>query len=177
MREYDLLAPGIARRGGIWAVLGNDTGSFTLALCKLVGVEAELYVIDKKSRALEKQRRELAKGAPAARVHWVCADYAQAMDLPPLDGMVLVNALHDVKLERQEELLRHLRGYLKPDGGRLILVDREVRTASLRVKYPVNYESFEYLAGTAGFVDLRRLAVLPVGLVREMYSALGMRAG
>lgn len=176
-KEHDLLAPGIERRGGVWAICGADVEPFALALFKLLGPEAEFYVLDKKKGALEKLRRALTKGAPAARITWMCVDYTQAMELPPLDGLVLVNGLHSVRLERQEEVLHHLRGYLKPDGGRLILVDREERSASLRVRYPVNYESFEYLASAAGFVDVRRLAMQPVGLVREMYSGLGVRAG
>jgi SAM-dependent methyltransferase len=175
--EHDLLAPGIPRPGGVWADIGSDAGYFTLALFKIVGPGAEIYSVDKSPHALEKQRRMLAKLAPTARIRYVQADLTQPMALPPLDGMVMVNVLHEIKLERQEGVLRHLREYLKPDGGRLILVDREVRTASLRVPYPVTYESFEYLAGAAGFADVRRIAVLPVGLFREMYSALGLRAG
>ena len=176
-REHDLLAPGIPRPGGVWADIGSDAGYFTLALFKIVGPGAEIYSVDKSQHALEKQQRMLTKLAPAARIRYVRADLTQPMALPPLDGMVMVNVLHEIKLERQEEVLRHLRGFLKPDGGQLILVDREARTGSLRVPYPVNYESFEYLAGAAGFVDVRRIAVLPVGLLREMYSALAVRAG
>lgn len=175
--EHDLLAPGILRPGGIWAIIGSDVENFTLALSRIAGSDAEIYVVDKNQRMLEKQQRKLAKLAPTARIRYLRADYAQQMDLPPLDGMVVVNVLHEVKLERQEQVLRHLREFLKPEGGRFILVDREARTGSLRVPYPVNYESFEYLAGVAGFVDVRRIAVVPVGLTREMYSALGVRTG
>ena len=175
--EHDLLAPGIPRPGGTWAIIGAESSDFTLALLRLIGLAAELYVVDKSEKALEKQRHELEKRFPAAHIHYVRAEYAQQMNLPPLDGMVMVNLLHEVKLERQEQVLRHLRDFLKPEGGRLILVDHEVRAASLKVRYPIDYDSFEYLAGVAGFVDMRRIAVLPVGLNREMYSALGVRAG
>ena len=175
--EHDLLAPGIPRPGGLWAIIGAEAGDFTLALLRLIGSTAELYVVDKSERALGKLRRDLEKRAPAAHLHYVRADFAQPMDLPPLDGMVMVNLLHEVKLERQEQALRHLRGFLKPEGGRLILIDFDIRAASFKVRYPINYESFEYLAGVAGFADVRRIAVLPVGLTREMYSALGVRAG
>lgn len=174
--EHDLLAPGIPRPGGSWAVIGSDTESYTLALSGIVGPDAELYIVDKSRRALEKQQRDVAKRSPTARIHCVQADYMQSMDLPPLDGLILVNVLHEVKLERQEAVVRHLRGFLKPDGGRFILVEHEVRKGSFRVRYPVNYESFEYLAGVAGLVDLRRTALVPVGLDREIYSALGVRS-
>ncbi|HLZ20600.1 MAG TPA: class I SAM-dependent methyltransferase [Ktedonobacterales bacterium] len=173
--EHDLLAPGILRPGGIWTIIGSDTGEFAVALSKLVGPDAEIYVVEKSERALEKVRRDLARRAPAIHIHCVRADYMQPVDLPPLDGMVVVNVLHQVKLERQQGVLRHLREFLKPHGGRLILVDHEVRKGSLRVRYPVNYESFEYLAGVAGFVEMRRIAALPVGLSREIYAALAVR--
>lgn len=176
-RERDLVAPGIERPGGIWADIGSGVGYFTLALCQIVGSTAEIYSVDKNARALEKQRRGLGKLVPDARIHYVLADFTQSLDLPQLDGMVMANALHDVKLERQEATLRHLYGYLKPAVGRLIFVEHEARAGSPWVPYPVNYESFEYLAGQAGFVDVRRIAVLPAGMLREMYSALAMRGG
>lgn len=174
--EYDLLAPGISRPGGTWAIIGSEARDFTLALLSIIGVSAELYVVDKSERALEKLRRELETRLPAARIHYVRAEFTQQLDLPPLDGMVVAHVLHEVKLERQEQVLRHLRDFIKPDGGRLILVDYDVRGASLKVRYPIDYDSFEYLAGVAGFVDVRRIAAVPVGLTREMYSGLGVRA-
>ncbi|HLJ80324.1 MAG TPA: class I SAM-dependent methyltransferase [Ktedonobacterales bacterium] len=176
-QEHDLLAPGIPRPGGVWAVISSDAGAFTLALYGIVGPSAELYVVDKSERALGKQRRELARRAPTAHIHYVRADFTQPWELPPLDGIVLANMLHGVKLERQQEVLRHMHDALKPEEGRFILVDHEASKGSWRVPYPINYESFEYLAGVAGFADVRRLALLPVSLTREIYSALCMRAG
>lgn len=176
-QEHDLLAPGIPRPGGVWAVISSDEGAFTLALYGIVGPSAELYVVDKSERTLGKQRRELARRAPTAHIHYVRADFTQPLELPPLDGIVLANVLHGVKLERQQEVLRHMHDALKPEEGRFILVDHEASKGSWRVPYPINYESFEYLAGVAGFVDVRRLALLPVSLTREIYSALCMRAG
>lgn len=176
-RERDLLTSGIPRSGGIWADVGSGVGYFTLALWRIIGSgpDAEIYSVDRSARALERQRRGLGRLAPEARVRYVRGDFTQPLELPPLDGMVMANALHEVKLGRQEAVLRHLRGYLKPETGRFILVEYEVRMGSPWVPYPVNYESFEYLAGMAGFVDVRRIAMLPAGFLREMYAALAMR--
>lgn len=178
-REHDLLMPGIPRPGGIWADIGSGVGYFTLALWQIIGSgpDAEIYSVEKRARALKQQQRGLGRLAPEARVHYVRADFTQPLNLPPLDGMVMASALHEVKLEHQAAVLRHLRGYLKPETGRFILVEYEVRMGSPWVPYPVNYESFEYLAGMAGFVDVRRIAMLPAAFLREMYAAFAMRGG
>lgn len=174
-RERELLAPGISRPGGIWADIGSGIGYFTLALCQLLGPEAEIYSIDKNQRALEKQKRGLGKLAPEARVRYITADFTQPLDLPPLDGIVMANALHYVRLELQERVLAGIASHLKPDGV-FILVEYDVRFGNPWVPYPVNYQSFEYLASEAKLRDVRRIAALPSGFLREMYSALGIRS-
>lgn len=174
-RERELLAPGITRPGGVWADVGSGIGYFTLALCQLLGPEAEIYSIDRNTRALEKQKRGLGKLAPEAKVHYVAADFTQPLDLPPLDGVVMANALHYVRLERQGPVLAGIASHLKPDGV-FILVEYEARFGNPWVPYPVNYSSFEYLASEAGLRDVRRIAALPSSFMREMYSALGVRS-
>lgn len=173
-RERDLLAPGIPRPGGVWADIGSGIGYFTLALCQLLGPDAEIYSIDKNQRALEKQKRGLEKLVPEARVHYIKADFTQPLDLPPLDGIVMANALHYVRLEQQERVLAGIASRLKPDGV-FILVEYEIRFGNPWVPYPVNYQSFEYLASEAKLRDVRRIAALPSSFMREMYSALGIR--
>ncbi len=174
-RERELLAPGITRPGGVWADVGSGIGYFTLALCQLLGPSAEIFSLDKNSRALEKQKRGLGKLVPEAHVHYIATDFTQRLDLPPLDGIVMANALHYVRLEQQERVLAAIASHLKPEGV-FILVEYEVRFGNPWVPYPVNYSSFEYLASEAGLRDVRRIAAMPSSFMREMYSALGVRS-
>jgi ubiquinone/menaquinone biosynthesis C-methylase UbiE len=171
-KERDLIKPGILRPGGTWADIGSGIGYFTLPLCDLLGPTAEIYSVDRDGRALERQERALTKLCPQGHVHYLRADFTQPLTLPPLDGMVMANALHFVKLERQEEVLRQLCTYLKP-GGTFIIVEYEARSGNPWVPYPVNYESFEYLAEAAGLRDVRRIAAVPSSFLREMYAAQG----
>lgn len=174
-RERELLAPGITRPGGVWADIGSGIGYFTLALCQLLGPEAEIFSLDKNPRSLEKQKRGLGKLVPDARIHYIVADFMQRLELPPLDGVVMANALHYVRLEQQEQVLAGIASHLKPDGV-FILVEYEARFGNPWVPYPVNYSSFEYLASEAGLRDVRRIAALPSSFMREMYSALAIRS-
>lgn len=174
-RERELLAPGITRPGGVWADVGSGIGYFTLALCQLLGPDADIYSIDKNARALERQKRGLGKLAHGAHVHYLVADFTERLDLPPLDGVVMANALHYVRLEWQERVLAGIASHLKP-GGVFIFVEYDVRFGNPWVPYPVNYSSFEYLASEAGLRDVRRIAAMPSSFMREMYSALGVRS-
>ena len=174
-RERELLAPGITRPGGIWADVGSGVGYFTLALCQLLGPGAEIYSIDKNARAIEKQKRGLGKLAPNAHIHYVVADFTQRLEVPPLDGIVMANALHYVRMERQAPVLAAIAAHLKPEGV-FIFVEYEARFGNPWVPYPVNYSSFEYLASEAGLHDVRRIAALPSSFMREMYSALAVRS-
>jgi ubiquinone/menaquinone biosynthesis C-methylase UbiE len=173
--EYDLIWPGIPHPGGRWADLGSGAGAFTLALRAALGPQGEIYSLDRDGKALGRQRRAFASAYPNAKVQFLQGDFTKPMNLPSLDGIVLANALHYVPFQEQEEVLRHLTGYLRLDGGRLIIVEPEARSGGFRVRYPVDFDSFKYLAAAAGLREIRRLAAVPWRLGREIYSALGVR--
>ena len=174
-KEHDLIAPGIARPGGVWADIGSGIGYFTLPLCQILGPAGEIFSIDKDGKSLARQQRGLAELCPDARIHYIQADFTGALDLPPLDGIVMANALHFVRMQDQSAVLTRLCSHLRPDGGRFIIVEYEARSGNPWVPYPVNYGSFQYLAGVAGLADVRRIAAIPSSFLREMYSAIGVR--
>lgn len=175
-KEHDLIRPGIPQPGGCWADIGSGTGIFTATLYEVLGEGAVIYSVERNQHTLEKQRRALSARYPHAQIHYRNADFTQPLDLPPLDGIVMANALHYVPLEHQEAALKHLCTYLKPGHGKFIIVEYESRRGNLWVPHPVNYASFEYLAGAAGLSDIRRLAAIPSSFLNEMYSAMGVRA-
>jgi len=106
---------------------------------------------------------------PQANVHYLSADFTRPLNLPPLDGIVIANALHYVR--HKEPVLEMLRAYLKP-GGRLILVEYNADRGNPWVPHPLSYPTWEALAARCGFASTRLLARVPSRFLNEIYSAL-----
>src|SRR5205085_11009614 len=112
--HVNLLRGGVQPPAGLWADFGSGTGAFTLALAELLGEGAHIISIDKDAAALRDQERALRSHFPHVHVEYRGADFTAPLDLPPLDGIVMANALH---YQRDKQLLvRSLKGYLQPDG-------------------------------------------------------------
>jgi SAM-dependent methyltransferase len=101
------------------------------------------------------------------------ADLSQRQPLPPLDGVVMANALHYQR--KKEPVLELVQSYLKP-GGRLILVEYNADSGNPWVPYPLSYSTWEALASKMGFLNTRMLAKVPSRFLREMYSAVSFKA-
>jgi ubiquinone/menaquinone biosynthesis C-methylase UbiE len=174
-KERDLIAPGIAGRGGVWADLGSGTGIFTLELRELLGPQCTIYSIDRNGHDLDRQRRAFAERFPGSDVHYLRADFTKPLDLPQLDGIVIANALHYVHFKDQAAVLDRLCGYLRWPGGRFIIVEYNATSGNPWVPYPIDIEAFKLLASQVGLTDPVVLAVIPSRFLREMYSALAIR--
>jgi ubiquinone/menaquinone biosynthesis C-methylase UbiE len=166
-----LLRGGILAPGGVWADLGSGAGAFTLALAELIGAAGEIYSVDKDSRALREQEQSMRARFPAVKVHYLTGDFTRPLNLPPLDGIVMANALHF--LREKDPTLQFIRRTLKPQG-RLIVVEYNVDRGNLWVPYPFSYRTWEKLAQANGFRETRLLATQPSRFLGEMYSALSM---
>ncbi len=165
-----LLAAGILSRGGVWADLGSGRGAFTLALAELIGPTGVIYSIDRDQGALEEQARKMHAQFPVSVVEYVRADFTHPLVLPPLDGIVIANALHFVPSNQQEAVVRSFKGYLGP-GGKLLLVEYNLESGNPWVPYPLSYHAWEELARRVGFGHTRLLARRPSRFLREIYSA------
>lgn len=176
-KERDLIQAGITQPGGVWADIGSGTGIFTLVLRELVGPKAEIYSVDKNAGSLDKQRKAFKERFPETRVTYMEADFTKSLDLPPLDGVIMANALHFIPFGQQEQTLSQICSYLKPDSSRFILVEYETNHGRPWIPYPVEYDAFLNLADAAGLVEVRRIALSPGFLSPDMYAALGERRG
>ncbi|HEX9414464.1 MAG TPA: class I SAM-dependent methyltransferase [Ktedonobacterales bacterium] len=174
-KERDLISPGIVAPGGVWADFGSGTGIFTRELYGLLGPTCELYSIDRNARDLEQQRRSFAQAFPTANVHFLHANFTQPMQLPPLDGIVMANALHYVPYAQQPDVLTSIVGYLRRPGGRLILVEYNAEVGNPWVPYPISSEAFTRLAAKVGLAVPAVLHTVPSRFLREMYAALALR--
>lgn len=166
--HVNLLRGGIPGPGGVWADLGSGGGAFTLALADLIGPGGEIYSVDRDGGALRWQERTMQVSFPAVTMHYVAADFCQPLDLPPLDGIVMANALH---FQRSKAgVLKLVRGYLVP-GGLFILVEYNTDRGNPWVPYPLSYGTWEKMAAGVGFADTRLLVSRPSHFLGEIYAA------
>ena len=166
-----LLKKGVPTPGGIWGEFGSGRGAFTQALAELIGPEGEIYSVDRDQSALRSQVKAVERrlGDRSPKMHYQRADYTKHLDLPPLDGVLMANALH---FQRDKAaVLKLIRGYLRL-GGRLMVVEYNVDRGNTWVPYPISYNSWEALALENGFERTRFLAARPSRFLGEIYSAL-----
>ena len=165
-----LLADGVAS-GGTWADLGAGTGAFTLALAELVGSDGEVIAVDRDRGALRQLERRVRPGGAAVRA--LAADFTRAIELPPLDGIVMANSLHFV--EEKTPVLALVHRMLK-SSGRLLLVEYDADKGNHWVPHPLSFETWRALADMSGFSATRRLASVPSRFLGRIYCAVSVRA-
>jgi ubiquinone/menaquinone biosynthesis C-methylase UbiE len=142
-----LIRNGVPDPGGTWADLGAGTGNFTWALRDLLGPDATIYAVDRDARAIAAQRARAAQAPPGAAVSPLQADFIHPLRLPPLDGVLMANALHFVR--DQTALLTQIVGYLRR-GGRLLVVEYEAHNTLRWVPFPVPFSHLKALTAASG---------------------------
>lgn len=105
---------------------------------------------------------------PDVLVHYLNTDFTHQLTLPPLDGLVMANALHFFR--HKEPVVELLKSYLRL-GGRFLLVEYNVDQGNHWVPYPLSYQSWEALAKRCSFDQTRFLASRPSHFLREIYSS------
>jgi SAM-dependent methyltransferase len=154
---------------GVWADLGSGTGAFTLALADLLGPTGRIFSVDRDRGALGQQAASMRARFPDVPVDYLVADFIGPLDLPPLDGIAIANALHFHR--DKPPILARLRSRLR-HGGRLILVEYDVDRGNPWVPHPISYPTWQTIAAQAGFEGTRRLATRPSRFLGQIYSAL-----
>jgi len=170
--HVNLIHAAIPPSGGVWADFGAGAGAFTLALAECMGASGTIYAIDQDEPALRQNQQLVVAQFPNVASHYLVADFNKPIPLPPLDGLVIANALHFYR--RKEPILRQLMSYLKPDG-RFVIVEYNVDHGNQWVPYPFTYTAWEALAAFVGLTDTRRLAARPSRFLHEIYSAVSIK--
>ena len=164
----NLIRAGVTTPGGTWADLGAGSGVFTRALADLVGPAGTVYAVDR-------QQGRAPDGAPPgwADVIQIRADFAGPLELPPLDGLLMANALHFVR--RPARVLTPLVAHLRP-GGTFLLVEYDLTRGSPWIPFPVPLERFRALAPGVGLEGAHELARRPSRYgPREIYAAIATK--
>src|SRR5262249_3215285 len=147
-------------------------GAFTLALAELIGPGSELHAIDRDAGALRELARRVTGRFPGVALQTHPADFTRplAPTLPPLDGLVMANALHYIPANQKAAVVKLIKGNLKP-GGRWLMVEYNVDRGNPWVPHPLSFHTWEALARQCGFEHVRLLATRPSSFLREFYSA------
>jgi ubiquinone/menaquinone biosynthesis C-methylase UbiE len=169
--HVELLRGGVPEPGGTWADLGSGTGAFTLALAELLGPDAVIHAVDRDRGALHDLERAMSARFPAVTLRAVVGDFTDALDLPPLDGIVMANSLHFQR--DREAVARHVVRWLR-SGGRLIVVEYDADTGNPWVPHPFSYRTWVELAGRIGLRDVRPIGRVPSRFLGAIYSAVAV---
>jgi ubiquinone/menaquinone biosynthesis C-methylase UbiE len=136
--HVELIKDGIA--GRVWAELGSGRGAFTLALIELLGSDCRIISIDRDPSALRKQQEQIEVRFPHIEITYLHADFMRPLDLPPLDGVLIANALHFVPYAQQAALLQRVKQFLHP-SGRLVIVEYDADRGNMWVPHPFRYSA------------------------------------
>lgn len=170
--------PGTPPRGSTWADLGAGSGVFTRALASLLGPTGTVYAVDRDRRAVQQLSSHVdtrldASNRFQATTHVRQADFTRPLELDPLDGLLLANALHFVP--QQERVLQRLVGHLKAQG-RLLVVEYETRRPTPWGPFPVPLERLKQLTRAVGLAELREVGRQPSSFGgRELYAAVAVK--
>jgi ubiquinone/menaquinone biosynthesis C-methylase UbiE len=171
--HVNLIHAAIPTPGGVWADFGAGSGAFTLALAECIGASGTIYAVDQDASALRQNQKALLSQFPTVATHYITADFAKPLTLPPLDGLVIANALHFHR--HKEPILRQLISYLKP-GGHFIVVEYNIDHGNQWVPYPFTYTTWTTLAVSVGLINTRQLAARPSRFLHEIYSASSLKS-
>ena len=171
--HVNLLRPANLSPGASYADFGAGSGAFTLALRELLGLSADVYAVDRdRNRLAELERAHRARFGMSDHLHLIPADFTHALQLQPLDGILMANSLHFFR--DKQKVLRHVGSFLKP-GGVFLLVEYNVDRGNPWVPHPLSFETLHELVPRAGFHQPRLLATQPSSFLHEFYSAIAFR--
>lgn len=177
MKDRDaiaLISAAVTKPGGVWADLGAGSGMFTRALATLLGPSGTVYAVDSDPGALRELDRRAVPSAPRAIVRTIIGDFTEPIDLPPLDGVLVANALHYVPYADQPTVVRRIASLLA-DAAPVVVVEYDRRHANQWVPYPITPAALNALARDAGLGAPRILATRPSRYSGTIYSAIVRR--
>ncbi|WP_170110442.1 class I SAM-dependent methyltransferase [Flavilitoribacter nigricans] len=138
---------------GTWADIGAGSGIYTQALDQVLEAGSIIYAADKNPHMLYRLRLENCE----LRIEEL--DFTRPFTLPPLDGIIMANALHYAP--DPEPVLEKIVACLKP-GGRLLMIEYETeRPLQPWIPYPIPFQRFREMAASVGLQEVRQEGQIP----------------
>ena len=169
-----LIGAAVTKVGGVWADLGAGSGVFTRALATLLGPTATVYAVDSNPGSLRELDRIATATAPGASIRTIVGDFTGPLDLPPLDGALIANALHYVPYSDQATVVRGIASLLS-EAAPMVVVEYDRSHVNQWVPYPITPAALTALARDAGFGTPTILATRPSRYSGTIYSAVVRR--
>lgn len=154
----DLSAP------AVWADLGCGSGTFTRALSNILPTGSSIFASDKEPQDLRAVNNKV-------QIHFQKADFEKdVLLLPPLDGILMANALHYVT--DKILLLARLKTHFK-HSGQFLLIEYDTDISNPWVPYPISYLKLRNVLLKAGFLSIEKLEEMPSAYSRaNIYSCI-----
>jgi len=172
----NLIRAAVPPGAATWADLGAGSGTFTRALLTLLGPKGRVVAVDKDASALAELRDAVGETALGARVVPLHHDFRKPHEFPPLDGVLLANALHFVAPDEQAAVLTRLKNSLRPEG-RLVVVDYDGRAANAWVPHPVSQRRLADLFEAIGLAPPFIAGIRPSRYGGTLYAAWSAVSG
>lgn len=171
--HINLIKGGIRQNPGVWADFGSGRGAFTLALAAILHEGSVIHSVDKDGGALRNQQRAMEAQFSKQTVHYHQADFSEKLDLPPLDGLIIANALHFYRPAHRENILKQIITMIK-FGGTLIIVEYDLERALSYVPHPISYAQWEMTAQKLGLSDVQKIGLYRRSSGGTIYAAMGV---
>jgi hypothetical protein len=133
-----------------------------------------VYAVDRDAHALAQIARTQGDVGARASIRTVVGDFTEPVELPPLDGLVIANALHFVPYADQARVLRQIAAIVRSNAP-LVVVEYERRDANPWVPYPVTAALLGAIAREAGLGAPAVVATTPSRFSGTIYSAIVRR--
>lgn len=168
----ELIRPALESASGTWADFGAGTGTFTRALVAILGEGSSIIAIDRDARALTALRSQDA-ARDESKIVTIKGDIEKIDEIPELaniqlDGALFANALHF--LREPERVLARAAERVRA-GGRIVVIEYDVETASRWVPYPLPYARLQAVAPPAGLTKPQLLGRRESAFRGSMYCA------
>ncbi|MEP6764714.1 MAG: class I SAM-dependent methyltransferase [Gemmatimonadaceae bacterium] len=169
-----LIRDGIPHKGGAWADLGAGSGTFTMALARLLGRAGTVHAVERDANALlqleQNAKASRYRNSGFANVIGMHADFTATIELPLLDGVLIANALHFVPYAQHVPLLRAFSARLT-SAGRIVLVEYDRDRAHQYNPFPISATMLPGLAAQAGLREPIFHARTPSAFGGDLYCA------
>jgi SAM-dependent methyltransferase len=146
-----------------WCDLGSGTGTFTMALARLMAPGSTIFAID--------QNRKALSGIPdhfdGIEIRKMVGDLRNvSLPLPSVDGVLIANTMHFIR--EQQALVKRLLTV----ADCFLIVEYERSLPNPWGPYPVGFNKLRKLFAQAGVERVEQIATRPSRFGGMMYSAL-----